>query len=74
MEEDWLKKMINYKLIESVWKAVEVSISKTYTNLTNLTNAFDQSASASQSIIISTNVSISDFLPPLVYRHHKGPF
>ena len=51
-----LVKKINYWLIESTWKIVEVSIYKTYTNLTD---TFDQLALASQLIVISTNVSIS---------------
>ena len=36
IEEDWSKKLINCRLIESTWKIVELSISKAYTNLTNL--------------------------------------
>ena len=39
-----VKKLINCRLIKSTWKIVPVSIYKTYTNLSNLTNAFDQSA------------------------------
>ena len=58
MEEDRLKKMINCRLIESSWKIVEVSIYKAYTTLTNLNDAFDQSALASGSIKTLTNVSI----------------
>ena len=42
-----VKKLINCRLIKSTWKIVPVSIYKTYTNLSNLTNAFDQSASGS---------------------------
>ena len=42
-----VKKLINCRLIKSNWKMVPVSIYKTYTNLANLTNAFNQSASGS---------------------------
>ena len=37
---------------------VKVSLNKTYTNLTNLTDVFDQSALAFRSIVISTNLPI----------------
>ena len=42
---------------------MEESIYQTYTNLTNLTDAFGQSTSASHSIVISTNVSILFWKP-----------
>ena len=50
-----LVKKINYWLIESTWKIVEVSIYKTYTNLTD---TFDQLALASQLIVISFKYGI----------------
>ena len=55
IEYDWSKELIECKLIKCTLKIVEVSIYKTNTNLT--TDAFHQSASAS--IVISTNLSIS---------------
>ena len=50
-----LVKKINYWFIESTWKIVEVSIYKTYTNLTD---TFDQLALASQLIVISFKYGI----------------
>ena len=57
-EEDWSKTLIHWRLIESTWKIVEVSIYSTYTDLTKKTDAFDQSASVIRSIVFSTNMSI----------------
>ena len=52
-----MKKLINRRLIVSSWKIMEVSIYKTFTKLTNLTNAFDQHATISGLIMILTNES-----------------
>ena len=52
---------MNCRLLETTWKIVEETIYKTYTNLTNLTDAFNQSALASSSIVILANVSILIF-------------
>ena len=57
IEEDWSKQLIDCRLIKSTWKIVEVSIYKTYTNLTNQSSI--NSNLSSQSTIILIIVSIS---------------
>ena len=51
-----VKKLINCLLIKRTWKIVEANIYKTYINLTNLTDALDQSALASRSSVTMTSV------------------